>query len=210
MKRSSSWLLLCGVHGVGSMLMWWLGEPALERLIWRTDTWTSQVWTLWSSAWVHLNTPQLILNQFALGALTAFAWVLRPPWLATLAWFLAWPLSQLVLPLWPQIGYAVGLSGVLHAGVAVLAVWLLARAISVPKSQRWGALLGGALLTKLLVEQAWSHPVVWDSGSNVSVVQATHLSAAGWGLLLGAAALGLARTRWVASHRQPASPAWTP
>jgi len=189
MKRPVAWLLLCGVHGVGSMLLWWVGDAGLARLVWRAETWTAQPWTLWSSAWVHLNTPQLILNQFSLGALTAVAWVLRPPLSATLAWLLAWPLAQACLPLWPHIGYAAGLSGVLHAGVAVLALVLLARCIAVPKARRWGALLASALLAKLLMEQAWANPVVWNSASDVSVVQALHLTAVAWGLLLGAVAV---------------------
>lgn len=204
MTRPVAWLILCGVHAVGSMLLWWLGDWAVARLVWRAETWWAQPWTLWSSAWVHLNTPQLILNQFALGALTACAWVLRPPLSATVAWLAAWPLAQASLPLWPHIGYAAGLSGVLHAGVAVLAVVLLARCIVVPKARRWGALLLTALLVKLWMEQAWSHPVAWDSGSEVSVVQALHLTSALWGLLLGALAAWHARDQRVPS-RWPSS-----
>jgi hypothetical protein len=188
MKRSGSWLLLCALHAVASMLPWWAREGMVDAFIWRADGWTTQPWTLWTSAWVHLNTPQLIVNQIALGALTAFAWVIRPNWTCTLAWLLAWPLGQLSLLWWPQIGYAVGLSGVLHAGVAVLAVQLLRRCIPIPKAQRWGGLLALVLLGKLLLERGWAYPVVWDGANDMSVVQAGHLSAAAWGLLLGLAA----------------------
>jgi len=177
MKRSGSWLLLCALHAVASMLLWWAREGVVDVFIWRADGWTAQPWTLWTSAWVHLNTPQLIFNQIALGALTAFAWVL-----------LAWPLGQLSLLWWPQIGYAVGLSGLLHAGVAVLAVQLLRRRIPIPKAKRWGGLLALVLLGKLLLERGWAYPVVWDGANDMSVVQAGHLSAAAWGLLLGLAA----------------------
>ena len=185
MKRSGSWLLLCALHAVASMLLWWTREGTLDAFIWRADGWTAQPWTLWTSAWVHLNTPQLIFNQIALGALTAFAWVIRPNWTCTLAWLLAWPLGQLSLLWWPQIGYAVGLSGVLHAGIAVLAVQLLRQRIAIPKAQRWGGLLALVLLGKLLLERGWAYPVVWDGAHDMSVVQAGHLSAAAWGLLLG-------------------------
>ena len=79
------------------MLLWWDRSGVAQALTWRTDQWLAQPWTLWTSAWVHMNTPHLIGNQLALGALTAFAWMVRPPLGATLAWLLAWPLMQLSL-----------------------------------------------------------------------------------------------------------------
>lgn len=177
--------MLCALHGVASMLLWWARDPAVQALIWRAEQWPAQPWTLWTGSWVHLNTPHLIGNQLALGALAAAGWLLRPARSAALAWFLSWPLLQISLGLWPQIGYAVGLSGLLHAGVAVLGVQLLLDPTRrVPK--RWGALLIAGLAAKLLLEQGWSQPVVWDPGSRMSVVQAAHLCGAAWGALLGA------------------------
>ena len=184
MNRSPSWLLLCALHGVASMLLWWAGDEVVQTMIWRADGWTTQPWSLWTSAWVHLNTPQLIVNQIALGTLAAFAWIVRPTLACTLAWLLAWPLAQASLLWWPHIGYAVGLSGPLHAGAMVLAVLLILRRIAIPKSRRWGSLLALGVLAKLAVEQGWSNPVVWDSSNNISVVRAAHFMGAVWGLLL--------------------------
>ncbi|UJW80165.1 hypothetical protein [Hydrogenophaga sp. SL48] len=138
MRASRAWLLLCALHGVASMLLWWGQTSAVDALIWRADTWTERPWTLWTSAWVHVNTPHLIMNQIALGALTAFAWVIRPTLPSALAWWLCWPLIQVSMVLWPQVGYAVGLSGLLHAGAMVLAVQLLLRCIVIRKARRWG------------------------------------------------------------------------
>jgi hypothetical protein len=186
-KHSLGWLALCALHGVLSMLAWWARDGVVHAITWQADGWQQMPWTLWSSSWVHLNPPHLIGNQVALGALAALAWVIHPTRACALAWLLAWPLLQLSLLLWPQIGYAVGLSGVLHAGAAVVAVHLLLKRIAVPKARRWGGLLALGLLIKLGLEAGWSHPVVWDSGNNMSVVQAAHLSGVGWGLLLGLA-----------------------
>lgn len=197
---SRSWLVLCAVHGVVSMLLWWAGDAASEALTWRADHDWTQVWTLWSSSWVHMNTPHLIGNQVALGALTAFAWAIRPSRASTLAWLLAWPLMQASLLLWPQIGYAVGLSGLLHAGAMVLAVQLILRHMNVPKAPRWGGLLALGLLVKLMLESAWAHPVVWDGGNNMSVVQAMHLTGVIWGAAL---ALLLGRHRGAAFSPAP-------
>lgn len=206
MNSSSGWLLLCALHGVASMLLWWLPADTLATLTWQADGGLSRAWTLWSSAWVHLNTPHLIGNQLALGALTAFAWVVRPPLASALAWLLAWPLMQASLPLWPQIGYAVGLSGVLHAGVMVLAVHLLGRRIVMPLARRWGALLGLGLLVKLGLEQGWAHPVVWDSANDRSIVQAAHFAGGFWGLWLGLVTSWLPRPRPGRACDAPAAP----
>jgi hypothetical protein len=196
MKRApSGWLLLCALHGVASMLLWWAGEGLVQTMIWRADGWTAQPWTLWTSAWVHLNTPQLIINQIALGTLAAFAWVVRPTLACTLAWFLAWPLAQASLLWWPHIGYAVGLSGPLHAAAMVMAVQLILRRIAIPKARRWGSFLALAVLAKLLLEQGWHIPVAWDSSNNISVVRAAHLTGAIWGCLL-ATGLGWATGRF--------------
>jgi hypothetical protein len=193
MNSSSGWLLLCALHGVASMLLWWLPADTLALLTWQADDGLSRAWTLWSSAWVHLNTPHLIGNQLALGALTAFAWMVRPPLTSALAWLLAWPLMQASLPLWPQIGYAVGLSGVVHAGVAVLTVQLLRQRIAIPQARRWGLLLGLGLLVKLGLERGWDHPVVWDTANEMAVVRGANLAGACWGLFLGLLATWLPR-----------------
>jgi hypothetical protein len=194
MKASRAWLLLCAGHGVASMLLWWAGADVVQSFTWRADTWWQQPWTLWTSAWVHMNPPHLIGNQLALGALTAFAWSARTPMSCTVAWGLAWPLTQGTLLIWPQIGYAVGLSGVLHAGAMVLAVHLIFKQIPVPKA-RWGSLLALGVLVKLVVEHGWSAPVVWDPANDMSIVLACHLSGAVWGGLLG-----LATAWWSAVH----------
>jgi len=185
MRASRSWLLVCALHGVASMLLWWAREGMVDVMTWRADGWLYQPWTLWTSAWVHMNTPHLIGNQVALGALTAFAWVVRPNGRCTLAWLLVWPLTQASMAWWPQIGYAVGLSGLLHAGAMVLAVQLVLKRMAVRKGTRWGGLLLLGLVVKLALERGWSYPVVWDPGNNMSVVQAAHLSGACWGLVGG-------------------------
>lgn len=185
MKGSRAWVLLCLLHGVASMLLWWAHEPAVQALTWHAGPWLGQPWTWWTSAWVHLGTPHLIGNQLALGALTAAGWWLRTPRSATLAWALCWPLLQVSLGLWPQPDFAVGLSGLLHAGVAVLGLHALIG--PAPGRERpWGAVLLGGLLLKLLIEQAWQQPVAWSPDHEMWVLQAAHLVGAAWGVLLGA------------------------
>jgi hypothetical protein len=199
--RSKLWLGLCLLHAVASMLVWWAGEPWAWNLTWRADHWLHRPWTLWTTAWVHSHTPHLIGNQLAVGALAAVAWLLRPSPGAALAWLGTWPLLPLVLLWWPQVGYCVGLSGLVHAAVAVVAVHLVWGDAPIRKGPRWGGILLGGLLVKLAVERAWQWPVVWDDAASMSVVRAAHLAGAGLGLLLaGGHVWWLARGHRVSSH----------
>lgn len=191
-----AWLAVCGLHGVASLLLWQASADTVAILAWRADHWIGQPWTLWTSAWVHLNTPHLIGNLLALGALAAFGWLARPGPRCAIAWLLAWPLLQLSLLLWPQIRETVvGLSGLLHAGVAVLAMQLVSGRIPMRGARYWGMVLALGVLAKTVLERAWSHPVVWDPASEMPVVQATHLSGAAWGLALGLAVASMPRWR---------------
>ena len=173
--RSKLWLSLCVLHAVASMLVWWMGERLAAWMIWRAEDWDDRPWSLWTSAWVHMNTQHLISNQLAVGALAAMAWVLKPGLRASLAWLLTWPVIPLVLPYWPHIGYYAGLSGLIHAAVAVAGVYLVAGRTTVPMARRWGGMLLLGLVTKLLIERAWHWPVVWSDNLGISVVQASHL-----------------------------------
>lgn len=188
--RSKLWLSLCVLHAVASMLVWWWGERLAAWMIWRADDWTDRPWSLWTSAWVHMNTQHLISNQLAVGALAAMAWVLRPGLRASLAWLVTWPLIPLVLPYWSHIGYYAGLSGLVHAAVAVVGVYLVAGRANVPMARRWGLMLLGGLWVKLLIERGWHWPVVWSDNLGISVVQASHLVGAVFGMVAMLAVLG--------------------
>lgn len=195
--RAKLWLSLCLLHAVASMLVWWAGAPLAQVLTWRSDTWWQHPWTLWTTPWVHIHTPHLIGNQMAVGALAAMAWLVRPNALASAAWLMAWPTVALVLPLWPHIGYAVGLSGLIHAAVAVVAVHLLwGQGALGPRHRRWGCVLAAGLGAKLALEQGWHWPVVWSNGADMSVVQAAHLTGAVAGLAFSVVLL--AGQHWLA------------
>lgn len=180
-----SWWWLCGLHAAFSLLVWWSPPGVAEALTWRSADWTARPWTLWTSAWVHLNLHHLVGNLLAMGGLAAAGWVLRPDARSTLAWGLAWPLTQVSLLLWPPVGYAVGLSGLMHAGVLVLAVQVALVRLPIRGARFWGCLLVGVVMSKVLIERGWSQPIVWDADSRLPVVLAAHTTGAFWGVLLG-------------------------
>ncbi len=108
------------------------------------------------------------------------------PAAAALAWALAWPLTHLALLAQPALSSYGGLSGVLHAGAAVVAVWLLLRGRG---ARRWiGAAVLLGLVVKVVSEAPWQAPAQAVAGLDFPVAAAAHASGLVAGALLGALA----------------------
>jgi hypothetical protein len=92
------------------------------------------------------------------------------------------------LGLWvqPALTHYGGLSGVLHAGVAVVAVHLLWRP---SRAQRHiGALVLAGLAIKLMSEEPWTGAISRPAGWDVAVAPLAHVS----GVVAGSVIAGLA------------------
>jgi rhomboid family GlyGly-CTERM serine protease len=158
-------------------------HPTATRVLaWEHGAALSEPWRLWSAAWVHLSLLHLVANAAGTLLVTALGLAARLPRRAALAWALAWPLTHLGLLALPGIGRYGGLSGVLHAGVAIVAVALLKEE---PRHERGlGLAIVVALALKLLWEAAWretiTHPVGWD----IAVAPGAHASGALAGVVL--------------------------
>lgn len=88
--------------------------------------WAHNPPTRWvSAAWAHASPPHLQANLLGCGLLAMLGWLAQTRARAALAWLLAWPLANGLLLLDPRLPAFMGASGVLHAGIAVLAVHLL-------------------------------------------------------------------------------------
>lgn len=189
-----SWLALCGalillVVGLGMFL------PEPTALAWNSPGWPREPWTLWTSSLVHLSGIHLLANLMALAAIAVLGLSLDAGIASTLALLAAWPLLALGLLAWPQIAFYAGLSGLIHAAVAVL--W--AHAALHRKAYPLSFVLFVALVFKLLVEHAWTTPVGFDADWGFNVVYAAHLTGAvagaACGLLAGGVELLLAAHR---------------
>jgi rhomboid family GlyGly-CTERM serine protease len=158
----------------------WDWQPALA---WR------EPWRALSAAGVHWSPMHLAMN---LGACALLAWL---GWRAgagpreALAWALAWPLTQWGLLLQPTLLHYGGLSGVLHAGVAVL-VWRLLRSAE-PRERAIGAALAAGLLAKLALEAPWRGALRAVEGWDFALAPWAHASGALAGL-----AMALALNPW--------------
>lgn len=168
--------------GLSALLAWLAPSAALD---WQPQLAAGEPWRAWSSAFVHWSRQHLWANLLACAVVSLFGWGARVPPRCALAWVIAWPLTQIALLLQPTLLHFGGLSGVLHAGVAVVLVELLSRA----GRERWiGACVTLGLLIKLWQEQPLGAPLRHLAEWDIAVVPFSHLT----GALAGAfSALGL-------------------
>lgn len=155
--------------------------PAL--LQWEASTLPSQAWRWFSAALVHLSAAHLGANLAGCAVVGAFGLAARlsPRW--AVAWAVAWPLTHASLGLVPGLSHYAGLSGVLHAGVAVAAVGLLAERRGVPRAIG-AAVLAGTVL-KVLAEAPWAAPVQTVAGWDFPVAVVAHATGLLSGILCG-------------------------
>lgn len=187
---------------VARLLDW---QPALA---WR------EPWRWWSAAWVHGSVVHGAQN---LGGALLLAWLgvaARVPAKLALAWLLAWPLTQGGWLLGPELAHFFGLSGVLHAGVAILGLHLLCRR----RERLCGLLMLAGLGVKLMHEQPLGPVLRAAPELGIAVAPWSHLSGSIAGLLAAAlvASIALAVRRRPSFSTAPrtaasgAAPACTP
>lgn len=168
--RLSAWAGIAGLLALGALLAW---PPPSAALDWQPQRFAAEPWRAFSAAWVHWSPQHLLANLAGCAVLAWFGGAARLGARSALAWALAWPLTQLGLLLQPGLAHFGGLSGVLHAGVAVAVVELLGRA---GRERRIGALIGVGLLLKLGLEQPFGAPLRVVAGWDIAIVPFSHLS----------------------------------
>lgn len=180
-----------GLLGALLLLPAWVayGQPtATTVLAWQAATAWSEPWRLWSAAWVHLSALHLAANSAGALGVVALGVAARVPRRATAAWALAWPLTHAALGFAPELARYGGLSGVLHAGVAVVAVVLWLRTDR--REQRVGLAIGAALLSKIALEAPWRAAVTHPAGWDIAVAPLAHAAGVASGALLAWALCG--------------------
>ena len=141
-----AWVMLAGLLCLGAVVVTAISAeggatpataPITRALDWQAALGLHEPWRLWTCAWVHWSAAHLAVN-LAGGVVVGFVgWRARLPPAAAVAWFVAWPVTQVLMAAIGQERLAAamphygGLSGVLHAGVVVLGLslaWPIARA----------------------------------------------------------------------------------
>lgn len=195
---AAAWWALCALAGGGALLTALAGEPAVLR--WQPERAWDQPWRWWTAAWVHLSTGHLLANLAGTALVAALGHAAGCGRRAALAWAAAWPLTHGALLAQPALAFYGGLSGVLHAAVAVAALQLLrgparagpladpdtdtdaerATGPGLPPGRRRavGALLAAGLAAKLLLEAPWAGPLRHAPGWDIAIAPLAHTAGA--------------------------------
>ena len=170
-----AWCAVASALALGTALA--QGHPA-AAIDWQPSLAASQPWRVFSAAFVHYSALHLAGNAAGLVLAAALGIAARTPSRLALAWFAAWPLTHLGLLVKPELAHYGGLSGVVHAGVAIVCVQLLFA------GHRWlgGAMLAGMLL-KVSSESPWGEALRHPSGWDIAIAPLAHAS----GLVAGIA-----------------------
>ncbi|MDP2007619.1 MAG: rhombosortase [Rubrivivax sp.] len=184
------WTRLAAAFAAAALLAWWLPAPLLD---WQPALALHEPWRAFSGAFVHWSERHLAANLLGCAVVAALGYAAGLPGRATLAWLLAWPLTQLGLAVQPALAHYGGLSGVLHAGVAVAALWLGVTARG-PR-RRIGVAVGVGLLLKVLIEEPWGAPLRLGGGWDIATAPLAHATGALAGLLCAALLLWAGRAR---------------
>jgi rhomboid family GlyGly-CTERM serine protease len=181
----------------GAATLMGLAALALNRvdptaIDWQPVLATHEPWRAWSAVFVHYSGLHLAANLAGAVLVGALGAVARVPARSVAAWLVAWPLTQFGLALQPALVHYGGLSGVLHAGVAVVVVHLLCNGST--RERRIGLAIAAGLALKVVSESPWGAPLRHPPGWDIAVAPLAHAS----GALAGALCAGVAE----ALHRR--------
>ena len=179
-----AWLTCAAVLMAGSVLAMALPAAWLD---WQPDQAFAQPWRAVTAAWVHWSEQHLGANLLAAAVVAAYGWAARVPRDQAWAWAAAWPLTHLGLLVKPELLRYGGLSGVLHAGVAIVCLYLLVRAVGL---RRWvGAGVALGLVVKVATEKPWGAALQRSADWDIAVAPLAHATGAVAGLVCSALAL---------------------
>ena len=185
-----AWLVVTGALMAGSLLAfavpatWWDWQPALA---------VSQPWRAVTAGWVHWSEQHLGANLLAAAVVGAYGWTAQLPRQQAWAWAAAWPLTHLGLLARPDLLHYGGLSGVLHAGVAIVCLHLLVQTQGRPRWIGAGVALG--LVIKLVSEKPWDAVLRRRDDWDIAVAPLAHATGALAGVACGAVVLVWIRLR---------------
>ena len=184
--RLNPWAALAASFATLAAVAWGLPREALD---WQPALVASQPWRALSAAFVHWSALHLAANLAGTLVVAAFGLAARVPAAAALAWLAAWPLTHLGLLLRPDLVHYGGLSGVLHAGVAVAACGLL---FDADRRRGWlGFAVLAGLAAKLVVEAPWGPALQQAPGWDISLAPFAHATGTVAGLLCALFARGV-------------------
>lgn len=184
MTAPRAWAGLAALLALAAGLGWGAERSALD---WQPGLALAQPWRAFSAAAVHYSAMHLAANLAGALLVGALGWLAEVGARMVRAWLAAWPLTHLGLLLRPDLAHYGGLSGVLHAGVAITALHLWVH--STGRRRAIGAAILAGLALKLLTESPWGPALQARAGWDIAIAPFAHASGAVAGLLCAAVAL---------------------
>lgn len=187
------WVGLAVLLGLLAVALFGAPRTAFD---WQPALAGAEPWRALTAVGVHYSALHLGANLAGAGLVAALGALARPSPGLVWAWAAAWPLTHWGLAVRPELAHYGGLSGVLHAGAAVVAVHLIHAG---PRPQRLvGAALLIGLVAKVASETPWGptlrHPPGWD----IAIAPLAHAT----GLLSGVVCAVVA-VAWRSRRRAP-------
>ena len=149
------------LSGIASSAIDW--QPARARI---------EPWRAFSAVAVHYSALHLAANLAGAALVAALGAAAGVPRAMVAAWACAWPLTQLGLLVRPDLSHYGGLSGVLHAGAAIVALHLVWRGSRIRRLI--GAALAAGLVCKVLIEAPWGAPLRVGTGWDFATAPLAH------------------------------------
>jgi rhomboid family GlyGly-CTERM serine protease len=189
-----AWVAFALMLGFGAGLGWAVPHEAVD---WQPGPAGVQPWRAFSAVFVHYSVLHLVANLAGAALVAGVGHAAQVPLRCAVAWLAAWPLTQVGLLLQPGLLHYGGVSGVLHAGVAIVGVHLVWR--GAPRQRRIGAAILVVLLGKVLGETPWNGPLRHPAGWDIAVAPLAHASGLVMGVLCAVIAEATARRTY---HRR--------
>jgi rhomboid family GlyGly-CTERM serine protease len=195
-----AWLATCALLFAGALAGWFAPPQALD---WQPALALREPWRWWTAGFVHLSPLHLGANLLATAIIAMLGHAAAVPARVAIAWLIAWPLSHVALGvLVPDLAHYAGLSGLLHGGVAAVAVHLVLDPSHGARNDRarrnrWriGAAILVVLAVKLIGERPWGPSARPALGWDIPLAPMSHTTGAIAGALFASLAEALARSR---------------
>jgi rhomboid family GlyGly-CTERM serine protease len=185
-----SWVALAVALALGALLGATAPAVALD---WQPTLASREPWRAWTAVVVHYSTLHLVANVVGSALVAALGWFARVPTATTIAWFVAWPLTQLGLLARPDLLHYGGLSGVLHAGTACVGWQLAAHARG--RRRAIGVLVLAGVAIKVASESPWGAALRERAGWDIVIAPFAHASGLVAGLVAAIVCDAIAHAR---------------
>ncbi len=188
---------------IGALVAWVQPAAVQAAMEWRPSLAWREPWRAFSAALLHWSAQHLIANLAGCAVLGLVGMAGRLQRRDAIAWLLAWPLTQWGLLWEPALLRYGGLSGVLHAGVAVAALAMLRAPHAHGRERVIGLLIGLGLIAKVAAERPLADPPLrqWE-GWSIAIAPLAHLTGVIAGVLTTLVCAWLARW-WMRRRHDP-------